>query len=264
MTMADTSAVVDARGPRDQLAKALALLRFIAESSAASWGVRELAQELQMAPSTVHRLLTTLEGHGMIRSESGRYELGLEFFRLAWHAAEQMPLRRFALPQCRLLADRCDETVLLGVCEYSTMETVHIASVDSSNPLRYAIELHQWLPAHANTGGLAILAQLPEEDLERFFRMTRLRPLTTRTPTTRQAVEEILDVTRSRGYAVTHGLHIPDAVGLAAPILAREARPLGYVMLTIPEQRFPTNEQGSLGNLVLQCAADIARSLLGD
>lgn len=262
--MANSSSSVAARGPRDQLSKALALLRFVAESNASSWGVRHLAQELHMAPSTVHRLLTTLEAHGFMRSDDGRYELGLEFLRMAWHAADQMPLRRFALPHCGLLVDQCDETVLLGVCDYSTMETMHIASIDSSNPLRYAIDLHQWLPAHANTGGIAILAHLPAEDVERFFHMTTLSPLTERTPTTRRAVEEILTAARTRGYALTHGVHIPGAVGLAAPILMPQARPPGYVMLTIPEQRFSKRDQDSLGELVLKCAADISRSLLGN
>lgn len=246
---------------RDQFSKALDVLRLVVESGKGSWGVRELASALGLAPSTVHRALLVLEQHGLLESEDGRYRLGLEFLRLAWRVGDYLPLRRIALPAMRELVDQCNETALLGVCDYTRMASMHIASVESRNPLRYFVQLNQWIPQHANPGGLAILACLPAEEAAQFLRSAELRPVTETTLTDPAALQLAIARIRERGYAITHGAHIAGAVGVAAAIRAGAARPAGYVMLTIPEQRYSAQNEDHLADLVIQCARTISNSL---
>lgn len=246
---------------RDQFSKALDVLRLVVESGRGSWGVRELASTLGLAPSTAHRVLLVLEQHGLLEAEDGRYRLGMEFLRLAWRVGDYLPLRRIALPAMRELVDQCNETALLGVCDYTRMASMHIASVESRNPLRYFVELHQWIPQHANPGGLAVLACLPDHEVADFLRSAELRPVTETTLTEPAAIQRAVSTIRERGYAITHGAHISGAVGVAAAIRAGAARPAGYVMLTIPEQRYSALNEGDLADLVIQCARAISNSL---
>jgi IclR family transcriptional regulator, acetate operon repressor len=246
---------------RDQFSKALDVLRLIVESGQGSWGVRELATTLGLAPSTVHRVLLLLEQHDLLESEDGRYRLGLEFLRLAWRVGDYLPLRRIALPAMRELVAQCNETALLGICDYAHMAAMHIASVESPNPLRYFVELNQWIPQHANPGGLAVLACLPDDEITKFLNSAELSPVTEMTLTEPEAIQRAITSIRERGYAITHGAHIPGAVGVAAAIRAGAARPAGYVMLTIPEQRYSAQNEGELADLVVQCAQTISSSL---
>src|SRR4051812_41526224 len=81
----DCSVMQNTRNP---ISKALKALAWLVENSGPEVGVRELATAMKIAPSSAHRLLMGLAEEGFIRqnADSGRYELGLEFLRLAYLA----------------------------------------------------------------------------------------------------------------------------------------------------------------------------------
>ena len=45
------------RGPRDPVTRAFAVLLWMADAPGASWGLREIAKNVDMPPSTLHRVL---------------------------------------------------------------------------------------------------------------------------------------------------------------------------------------------------------------
>ena len=125
--------------------------------------VADAADRLGVARSTAHRLLAMLVYRDFAEQDpSRRYVAGPVLRRPA--AAEPVAeLRRIALPHLEALSARLNETVnlLIVVRDY-----VHfIASVESSQVLRVGNREGRMVPAHLASGGRAVLALRPEEDI---------------------------------------------------------------------------------------------------
>ncbi|MBO0828063.1 MAG: IclR family transcriptional regulator [Streptosporangiales bacterium] len=247
---------------REPVAKAFDLLAAMIDRGGQPTGVRELATHMGTAPSTVHRLLTVLERRSLLqRDEAGRYSLGLELFRWGQQISSLFSLRETALPRVRELARKTNETALLGVYNATTQLMMYTASVESSHPLRYVLELEKWRPVYAGASGLAIMAFLSAEEQESVIERSKLTPLTERTITDADQLRRELAKIRRRGYALSSGQNIPGAVGLAAPILGVRGQVVGDVCLTIPDQRFDPVEQDDLIGSLVECARDISKQL---
>jgi IclR family acetate operon transcriptional repressor len=249
---------------RDPLSKVVQIMTWMLDAPGESVGVREIARGLKMPPSSVHRVLNALSDHGLVQhdSTSGRYEVGLEFFRLAWRASSSFPLRKVALPLLNELVRSCHETAFLGVYDRQRMQMMFIASVESEHPLRYVVELNRWLPVHAGASGQAIMAFLPASE-RRIIADARLQLVTSRTITNARRLEATLAEVRRRGYAHSRGERIQGAVGLAAPIWGPDRRVIGDVVLTVPEYRFDESGEGQLVNLLRDCAHKVTERLGG-
>jgi DNA-binding IclR family transcriptional regulator len=245
---------------RDQLSKAVHILSVLAETGPRTCGVRELANHTNMAPSTVHRVLSALEGLRLVRAEDGRYGLGMEAFRLALQTTQHFPLASVAAPPTRRLVDACEESALLGAYDPIAMDMMYVGTVESARPWRYVVDLYRRLPLHAGAGGLSILAFLPENERGRYLRDTDFKRLTDRTIISRRGLDAEVRRIREAGYAVSIGAHIPGAVGIAAPIVVGD-RPLGHVMLTLPESRYDPSQEDRFAPRVRQCAQEIAQEL---
>lgn len=247
---------------REPVTKAFDLLAAMIDHGGEPMGVRELATRLEMAPSTVHRLLAVLERRSLVqRDATGHYALGLELFRWGQQISSVFSLRETALPRVRELAQKTNETAVLGVYNPTTQMMMYTASVESSHPLRYVLELEKWRPVYAGASGLAIMAFLPEDDQEAVIERTQLAPLTERTITDPDVLRRELAKIRRRGYALSSGQNIPGAVGLAAPILGVHDQIVGDVCLTIPDQRFDPAEQDDLIGCLVECVRDISKRL---
>jgi DNA-binding IclR family transcriptional regulator len=250
---------------RNPVSKTLRALARVVEYPGGEIGVRELAAAMKVAPSSAHRLLIGLTEEGFMRQnpETGRYELGLEFLRLAYLASSKSPLRQRALSHMRALVDACNETALLGIYDPVRQEMLFGASVESMHQLRYVIELNKWSPVYTGASGLAILAFLDEAHVQNIIQRTRLSPLTQHSITESYKLVAELETIRQRGYALTRGQRIQGAVGLAAPIFGSNGEVIGDVCLTIPEQRFDAASQDHLIGLLLECTNRITIDMGG-
>lgn len=253
------------KNERNPVAKSLKALACLVEYPQSEVGVRELAGVMNLAPSSAHRLLVGLSEAGFVRqnADNGRYELGLEFLRLAHVAGRKSPLHQRALPHMHALVEACNETALLGIYDPSRQEMLFAASVESSHQLRYAIELNSWCPIYAGASGLAILAFLEESQIQAVIQRTRLAPLTARSITEPYRLLAELNLIRSRRYAITRGQRLPGAIGLAAPLFGSNGEVVGDVCLTIPEQRFDEDSQPHLIDLLLDCTRKIMKDIGG-
>lgn len=254
---------------RDALGKALHLLRRMVDvtdnSSPKEWGVRELGEALQFPPASVHRLLAVLERHGLVwrNPNSGHYQIGMEFYRLALKLSSRAGIRSVSIPIMQDLVAKCDENTLLGLYDSSRMELMFIEAVDSNHPLRYVQALNEWLPVYTGASGLAVMAFLPVAERQAIIRRTGLAPVTRNTITNPALLEEELAKVRLRGYAFSRGHRNLGTVGLAAPIWNPDERVIGSLILAMPEPRFDRRQEARLARLVIQHANQITERLGG-
>jgi IclR family transcriptional regulator, acetate operon repressor len=106
------------------LDRAVAILRTFDRHHSAR-GVTETARLVGLTPSTTHRLLASLQEHGLVRKDpQGRYTLGPELLRLAQVARDTVTLTDIARPVMSCLRDQTNETVALHVADLTPARIV--------------------------------------------------------------------------------------------------------------------------------------------
>lgn len=250
---------------RNPVSKTLRTLELILDSDQSAIGVRELAAIMDVSPSSAHRILNGLVDEGYVSRDPNthRYSIGVGYLRLAHLAIERTPIRNMGIQAMRHLVDVCNETALLGLYDPMRMEMMFGASVESTHPLRYAVTLNKWAPVHTGASGLAIMAFLPEDDIEAIVRRTQLAPLTANSITEPYKLEAELAEVRKQGYAFSRGQRIAGAVGIAAPIFSSAETVVGDVCLTIPEQRFDEVGHSRLVDELLGTASEVSEAIGG-
>jgi DNA-binding IclR family transcriptional regulator len=164
-------------------------------------GIAELARALDLAKSTVANLCTALEGTHMIRRVDGRWALGYKVVELGQAYLAGTDLVEEFRRTANELPVGAQETMLLAVLD--GLEVVYLARHDGSQPVRLASDIGRRMPAVVTGLGKAMLASLPDDELEeRLSRVDRLPVLTPRSHRTMDELRRDLEATRQRGYAI--------------------------------------------------------------
>lgn len=249
-------------GQVQSLSRALAILDHLATSEG-GLTLTALAQSVGLAPSTAHRLLTTLEQSRYARfdPESSTWTVGVQAFIVGNAFLASRNLAATARPFMRRLMEESGETVNLAIEDDGC--AVYIAQVECREMMRAFNRPGQRVPLHATGVGKALLASMDDRDVERFVRRYGLTAVTERSITTPQELNAVRAETRARGYAVDDE---EQAIGLrcvAAPIFDENAEPIAALSISAPTARVGDDRLTSLGRLVREAADAITAALGG-
>ncbi len=139
--------------------RALRLL-VVAAEAADGIGLVDASRAVQLAPSTVTRILRTLEASGFVqRRDDGNYEAGAEIIRLgALHSAES-PLHRIAQPYLDQLALSTGESSYLAVPLDNHWAT-YVRMAPSSHAVRHVSWLGRRIPLDGSAVGAALAGRV--------------------------------------------------------------------------------------------------------
>lgn len=162
----------------------------------------QLCAGLQLHKSTVHRLLMVLEGHRLVErsAESGRYRLGLRLFELGSRASSTLDLREHSRPHLSRVLSETQETV--HFCILDEGEALYLEKMEPQRSVRMASSVGRRAPVHCTAVGKAMLAVLPEPEVDLILRRHGMRVLTRNTLKDPAELKAQLKLIRSRGYAV--------------------------------------------------------------
>lgn len=199
--------------------------------------VSEVADYLNVARSTAHRLLSVLvyRQFAVQDAVTKAYVPGPRLVEIGLAAAGALNLRARMRPYLDQIAAATGETVSLLVLEG---ESVHfVESIESQRTVRVSARPGQRVPAHATSGGKAIMAALPLAEVLTIYPSERLVTATDRTLGTREELLAELARVREAGFATNleereAGL---GAVGMA--VLGAGGRPAAAFAVAIPMQR---------------------------
>lgn len=240
--------------------RVLQLLAFVAQGDG-EFGVKDVAQGLDLAPSTAHRLLGLLLADGFVaRSDLRRYRIGPEFLRLARMALDGNDIVAAAIGPMREIVAACGETCLLAVYHPHRHTMSFVARVDSSNPLRYRVRMHGVETLAWGATGRSILAFLPEADIQQVIARGEPSPGSTRKLVAAELKTDLAAI-RARGYALSRSQRISGAVGLSVPVYGDRRRVVGSLSVTVPEQRFRPREEARLAATLVSASAEVSRAL---
>lgn len=224
------------------------------------WALADLAAAAGLNKSTTFRLLTALESEGMVaRYQDGeQYVLGPEIVVMGGRALRGNDLRRIARPALEEMAAATGETATLEILAGGDILIIdevvgeHLTSSTQSLGTRW--------PVYATSTGLAILAHLPPERVERLLSRP-LRPFTPQTIISVAVLRDELAAVRRRGYAINDEALETGLRVVGAPLFNFEGQPLAAVSLGAPTVRFTPERIPSWGALVCQTAARLSRQM---
>jgi DNA-binding IclR family transcriptional regulator len=244
--------------PVRSVQRALELLSVVAHGE--EMPLAQLAEATSLAPSTAHRLLTTLVDLGFVQQDTTRrYGPGHRLLGLV-SAAEQRvaALRAAALPHMTALAKACGETAHLTILD--GFEVVFVDQVLGPGTIRMEVKVGRRMYAHVTAAGKALLAWQSEAYVGSLLD-TGLQRFTPQTITDPDDVRRELTQVRRRGWATESEEHEPGAACVAAPILGATGPPLASLSISGPTSRLRPREMASLGARIREAADRIARSL---
>jgi DNA-binding IclR family transcriptional regulator len=220
--------------------------------------VLELARVCGLNRTTVWRLLTTLERHGLVERDpvAQRYALGYALIGIA-AGADQESLVRRARPVLERLAARTRETASLAVPK--RLGLVYVDQVEG--PQVMSVNWHaRSVPLHATSTGKAFLAFL--DAAERAALLERgLERYTATTVVDAGALAAELAEVRRDGYSVCAGELEETLFGASAPVLGAAERPVGVVSVWGPEHRLPRARLPEAGRAAVAAAREVERLL---
>lgn len=191
---------------------------------------QQISQHFQAHPSTIFRLLQTLQRAGfLMRYPDGSYAIGFGLIELAQKALDDVDLRRAAYGPIRSLHAKVGHTVHLA--QRSGSSVSYIDKVESPDGIRLYSRIGRPVRLNCTGVGKAILSRLSDEERAALLAnadWTR-HTETTRSP---QELEEELKLIAERGWAVDDG-EFEDFINcIAVPILSPSGHPLGAVSIT--------------------------------
>ncbi|MBK1787804.1 IclR family transcriptional regulator [Prauserella cavernicola] len=241
------------------LMKGLRVLETLARSHEPR-GVSELARQLDLTRSNVHRTLQTLTAAGYARQGStpGTYECTLKLFELSSAVMDRVDVTRVAAPHMRRLAEVTEETVHLSTL--SGAEVVYLDKIESPQPVRAYSSIGGRAPAHCVASGKALLAELSESNVDALFG-DEVPASTGRGVRDRTELAAELASIRERGYAVNHGEWRESVGGVAAVIVNAAGAVEASIGVSGPLERVEPNSGGSYRDAVVEAARAISLDL---
>jgi DNA-binding IclR family transcriptional regulator len=198
--------------------------------------VSELSEALQLHKSTVHRLLMILSQYRLVeRDGNGRYHLGLKLFELGTVAISKFNIKDRARTHLQKLLDEVDETVHL--CVLDSGEVLYLDKIESTRSVRMACRTGRRNPAHCTAVGKAILAHLPERDVDELLKLHGMPRLTPKTITTPAELKADLKAIRERGYSIDDEEVEEGVRCVGAAVLGHYGRPLAAISVSSPSFR---------------------------
>ena len=191
----------------------------------------EVADELDVAKSTAHGYLLTLEEQGWLVRDDERFRLGSTFLKYGRLTREQHGVLETIEPTLEWCADRTEETVWYTAEEQGT--AVYLEKKTGSRAARTNGEIGKRAPLHASACGKAILAAQPDSRLEELT----LAAYTPATITSHERLREEIEAVRNSGVAYNDGETTSGLRAVACPI-RHEGHVVGAISVSGPEKRF--------------------------
>lgn len=221
----------------------------------------DLVEQSNLAKSSVHYLLVTLERCGYVRrsERTGRYLLGVKLFSMANSALGSLSLRQRTAAYLSGLKMRTGLTVHMAILEQS--EAILVAREETQRGSRLASWIGKRMDMHCTGIGKAMLAYLPEAEVESILRKHGLARHNENTISTRRRLHEELERIAKMGYALDNE---EDELGvrcIGVPILGPLGRPLAAISLAGSTHEVALEELPRLSGELLGTAKIMSRAV---
>lgn len=242
--------------------RALLLIETLAEDDE-GYRLTDLAIRTGLSPSTIHRLLTTLEKRRFVQfdREEATWHVGAQSFAVGATFARRRNFVTQAMPFLRKLRDETRETANLAAVDEGAM--VVLTRLESREIMRSVTKIGGRVPMVASGLGKALLSTYSEEDVFAIIRREGMPKLTSKSIVRAGELCKSLHDIRERGYSVDDeeaqiGLRCVSAV-----VYDDRSEPLAAISVSGKASRVPDDRLPVLGQFVRQVADELTVALGG-
>lgn len=248
-----------ARGAVQSVERALDVLACLAESG--DLGPTEIGAQLALHKSTVHRLLRALASRGFVIQDNRteRYSIGPAALRIAQRLIVSPDLAQTAQAMLEELRQATGETSVLDVRLGD--ERICIAQAESDHEIRRAQRLAFPMPLYAGACGRVLLMDESPHSLHALIERMPFNPLTSRTPTSVQALQRHVNQLRRSGFTISMGERVAGATTVAVPVRNSAGALVAALAVTGPSFRFDTKRARGSVPMLLEASAALAGRL---
>lgn len=227
------------------------IIQYLQEEGPAQ--LSQIAADLGMSKSTVHRHLNTLHDLRYVSRQEDKYQLGLRFTRLGHAARTRDKSFRKAQEHVRELAAETGERAQFvvedhGLGVYLYMETGNQAIETGMGPGR---QIH----LHCSSSGKAILANSSREYVDNIIERWGLPKMTEHTITDRERLYKGLEQVRERGVAFNRQEYVEGLTAASVPVKDNLGEVVGTLSVSAPASRMENERiEETIPNLLLGSA----------
>ncbi|MCE5168694.1 IclR family transcriptional regulator [Paenibacillus profundus] len=190
----------------------------------------EIASQVGLNKSTVHRLMATLEERGFVIRNGDKYRLGYRIWELAANLTQVDDPAQLLLPDMEHLRDQIGETVSLYVRDGK--DRIRIQAVQSNQAIRRVAPVGAKLPLFVGASSKVLLAFAEPYERDAALQDSGWPPSMDR-ETYLSQLEEV----RSLGYAISVEEREPGAAAVSVPIFDRSHQLAAALSVSGPVSR---------------------------
>ncbi len=241
--------------------RAIAVMEVVSASDGLT--LTSIAHQAGMATSTVHRILTSLEGHGLVSMDQERklWFIGVTAFQIGNGFLRNRKVVDLGRPIMRDLVAETGESANLGIEDDGGI--VYLAQIECHNPIRAFHRPGTRTKIHSSAMGKAILSNWPEADVRKLLEKVGLPGFTRKTLTNDRRFFADLEKTRERQWALDDEEATIGMRCVAASIYNEYREVVAAVSISGPVTRLTYDRIGELGPKIKRAAEDITESIGG-
>ncbi len=220
--------------------------------------IADISRDLDLAGSTVRRLLITLEGEGFVRQAAAGYSLDIQVIRLAASALAGTSLVKVAGPILDDLRDRLNEAVQLTVRDGAHVIVLDNRQSGHLTKMFHSIG-HRFRSYRGSASGKALLAWLPEDQLAQLLPTAGAwGPLTPCSINDLEGLRVALAQTRARGYALNDAETEQGIWSVAAPVRDHSGEVVAALNMPCPVSRLSEDRRSQIIGAVCEAARSLS------
>lgn len=239
------------------------LILLIALAKADKISLTELAKKVDMPPSSVHRLLSTLQKHEFAEFDTASQDwmVGVEAFRIGNSFVARTNLIEAARGTMQNLMHDTGETANLGIVNDGNV--IFVNQIETNHPIRAFFAPGTRSHMHSSGIGKALLADFSKDEVEKILTEKGQPNFTAKTITTQQAMFAELETIKRLGWSLDDEERYDGMRCVAATIYNSHAEPIAGVSVSGPSLRFSDARIAELGPKVALAADEVTRLIGG-
>ncbi len=223
----------------------------------------DIALMVGQPKSTIHRLLTALEGRRFVRYEADarQWKIGVEAFVTGSAFLRNRDIVTLARPVLQGLVNDSGETASLYLEDDG--EIVCMSQIECRQTMRVIARPGGRARMHASGSGKAILAYFSADELDQVIERHGLATATDKTFNTPHALRHHLAQVREAGFALDDEENALGIRCVAAPVFDETGAATAAVSISGPSSRILDSRVAALGIRVRTAAQSLTRSIGG-
>ena len=164
-------------------------------------GLTEIAEKAGLHKSTAYRITATLVDRGyLIKTEEGRYKIGLKYIEVASCFITGLELQTEARPYVAEAASHLGLTSYLGILDGD--KVVYIEKMDGISSMRMFLNIGQKVSAYCSSLGKCLLSNFSKVEIDDIMQDCSFIKFTPNTISSLEELHREIAKVRSRGWAM--------------------------------------------------------------